>query len=92
MVRTYRPGTATCYRLRDAAHRLAKETRRRTAPGLKGLGKLLGAGSRRCGGEGCLKEPAPRDFGRSAETSSLLGSAGSTFRVEKLRAADADAR
>jgi hypothetical protein len=38
MVRTYRPSTATCHRLRDAAFRFAEETRRRIAPGLKGLG------------------------------------------------------
>src|SRR6516162_7747252 len=32
--RTYRPGTATCYRLRDVASRFAEETQRRNARGL----------------------------------------------------------
>ena len=34
MVRAHRPGTAASYRLRNAAARFAKETRRRAAPGL----------------------------------------------------------
>jgi hypothetical protein len=34
MVRAYRPGTATSYRLRNAAACFAEETRRRATPGL----------------------------------------------------------